>query len=269
MANDSNANPWKALGYLFLGLGTMIEWRAWAQSKQLAGMRTRRGLLAELGSTTSSDVMAGDDERAVDALGRASGPILDAARIHSVGSIDQRVSYIRERINKDSLNPSIREAALEIVGKKCGTKGNYRWCTTPKDYAGEVKAIYAAVQDPNSPIALRYVRDHQKVDQFTAAAKAIKLRGEDCDGGTIVLGSLLMAIGYPIRMRVIQDTHSSDWSHIYPMVGLPPSNPSLWIPLDWSMYPFKPAGWQAPGADQAKATGRPAGIVSRVRDYDV
>lgn len=209
-----------------------------------------------------------DTHRAKIAIDRAGRVILKATT-HRVGTISERVGHIRDLINKSSLLPEIFEASRAIVGTKCGTKGNMRWCTTPKDYLAEVRAVYRAVQDPNSPWALRYVRDHAKVDQFTRADKILKVRGEDCDGGTILLCSLLMSIGYPVKMRVIQDKMSSSWSHIYPLVGLPPQRPSMWVPMDWSIYPFKPLGWQATGAEEVAKTGKPSGMVTRLQDFDV
>jgi hypothetical protein len=269
-------HPLKKIGYVLVGAGTFIElYRAYARKRALASLGTLGGglppqVLAALNSAPR-DVVSGDDRRALEALSRASGPILSQAKstMHTVSSIDQRVGYIRELIKKGSLDPAVREAASAIVSKKCGTRGNVRWCATPKNFLEEIGAVYRAVQDPNSPLALRYVRDHVTVDQFTLAKKAIRTRAGDCDDGTCVLGSLLMSIGYPVKMRVIQDTGSSTWSHIFIVVGVPPQNPTAWIPLDWSMWPPRPAGWQAPGTEEALRTGRPAGIVARVRDFAV
>ena len=91
----------------------------------------------------------------------------------------------------------------------------------------------------------------------------------NCDDGTILLGALLRAVGYPVKARVIQDNGSSTWSHIYLLVGVPPTGPKKWVPLDWSVYPFRPAGWEAPGAKQVALTGEPAGIVVKVKDFNV
>jgi hypothetical protein len=212
--------------------------------------------------------LPGEDQRARDAVQRAQR-VLTKSTTFPVNNIDERVSYIRRRINEDSLKHEIREAAVMVLSRKCQTRDGVRWCQEPKDYAAEVIALYAAVQEAKSPIALRYVRDHAKVDQFTAANKLIHLRGGDCDDGTILLGSMLLAVGYPIKMRVIQDKSASSWSHIYLLVGIPPGRSSRWIPLDWSVYPFKPAGWEAPGAAEVAATGKPAGMVVKVRDYNV
>jgi hypothetical protein len=141
-------------------------------------------------------------------------------------------------------------------------------CVPEKDWEAEIRALFTAVRDAASPMALRYTRDHAEIDQFHSADKLLKLKGGDCDDGTILLGSMLRAVGYPIRLRVIQDTGSSTWSHIYLLVGLPPMAPEKWVALDWSV-PGKPAGWEAPGAKEVALSGRPSGVVTRLIDFKV
>lgn len=261
-------NGWYALGYLALGMGALQEFRRQAKQLPVAGT-TGTGRSYNLEKPLPSDTLPGEDTRAGLAYNRAAGAILEKATTHVVRNIDERVSHIRNRIVKDSLKPEVREAAIALVSRKCGTRDGTRWCITPKEYGQEIRAIYEAVQNANSSIALRYVRDHLKVDQFTAANKLLRLRGGDCDDGTLLLGALLNSIGYPVRMRVIQDINSASWSHIFLLVGVAPGNPELWVPLDWSVYPFKPPGWEAPGAAQAAATGKPHGVVVKVKDYEV
>jgi hypothetical protein len=204
-----------------------------------------------------------------DALRRAGGTF-QRGTLHRVGSINERVAFITDRIRKDSLKPDIREKALAVLSRKCpAPNGGKQWCVEPKNHEAEIVAIFKAVQDANSDLALRYVRDHVEVDQFTAADKLLKVGGGDCDDGTILLGALLRAVGYPVKARVVQDTGSPSWSHIYLLVGTPPTGPTKWVPLDWSMYPYKPAGWEAPGAKQVALTGEPHGIIVKVKDFDV
>lgn len=90
----------------------------------------------------------------------------------------------------------------------------------------------------------------------------------NCDDGSILLGAMLRAVGYPIRLRVIQDSNSTTWSHIYLLVGTPPMGPTKWIALDWSV-PGKAPGWEAPGAKQVALNGKPAGVVTRLIDFSV
>lgn len=261
-------NYWYAAGYAAMLVGVLADIRKGKSGVPGLGRAGRGSTLASVNKALPTDVLPGENDRARSALARADG-VLEKGTLHTVRNIDERVSYIKKRINEDSLKPQVREAAIALVSKKCGTKNGVRWCISPKDYGQEIRAVYEAVQNSRSAIALRYVRDHAKVDQFTAADKLMRLRGGDCDDGTILLGSLLMSIGYPVRMRVMQDTASSTWSHIYLLVGVSPGNPEAWIPLDWSVYPFKPAGWQVPGADGCARTGKPSGFVTRLKDYPV
>lgn len=126
----------------------------------------------------------------VDALGQSSRPaqapgrILKTSRLEKVRNIDERVQKIQELIHKGSLNPEVREKAVEIVTKKCGD----RWCVAEKNFLGEVSAVFWALRDPRSPDAIRYVRDHVKVDQFHGADKILKMHAGDCFvKGTLVL----------------------------------------------------------------------------------
>lgn len=203
-----------------------------------------------------------------DAMQRAGG-IIKTVKTRTVNDIRDRVSYIQEQIRKDSLKPEIREKALAVLTRKCSTdSGGKVWCVPEKDYDAEIRALFTAVRDANSDLALRYTRDHVEVDQYHSANKLMELKGGDCDDGTILLGSMLRAVGYPIRLRVIQDNNSTTWSHIYLLVGTPPMNATKWIALDWSV-PGKPPGWEAPGAKQVALNGKPAGVVTRLIDFSV
>lgn len=249
----------KILGFMHVALGSAFV------LKGLAYLRTQNNADALPEMTPLRSLGQGPE---AEAMARAGGVIKHVKSV-PVRDIAERVSHIQRRIKEDSLKSDVKEKALAVLTRKCGTKGNLRWCVEPKNYTEEIKALYRAVQDANSDVALRYTRDHIEVDQFTAADKLIKLKGGDCDDGTILLGAMLRSVGYPLKLRVIQDTKSPTWSHIYLLVGLPPQRPAKWISLDWSVYPFKPAGWQAPGAEEVSVSGQPEGMVKRLRDFEV
>jgi hypothetical protein len=93
-----------------------------------------------------------------------------------------------------------------------------------------------------------------------------------CDDASILLGSMLMSVGHPVRLRIIatmqegQNPATVPWSHIYLLTPTTFDNPKAkWIAVDGSMD--RPLGWEAPGASEVARTGKPSGMVARVRDY--
>jgi hypothetical protein len=90
-----------------------------------------------------------------------------------------------------------------------------------------------------------------------------------------------MSVGHPVRLRVVatrkEGTPDSKapWSHIYLLTPTTFDNPNAkwvaaahaWLSVDGSMD--KPLGWEAPGAREVAATGKPSGIIARVRDYSL
>lgn len=199
---------------------------------------------------------------------------------YDVNDIDTRVGLIGELIRKGSLSPDLREKTVEILSTKCDVLGRIdpngdRWCIREKDCIGEVKAIFEAIRNPKSKFAVRYTRDAMLADVFTAPERTLlKSHGGDCDDYVIVIGSMLMATGHPVRMRVVATRRSdypdskAPWSHIYLLTPTTFDNPNAkWISVDGSMN--KPLGWEAPGAAEVAATGKPAGIIARVRDYSI
>lgn len=179
-------------------------------------------------------------------LPRLPGPP-PRAQVHRVKNISQRVHYVEQQIIKGRRDPRIRGLAVQIVSKKC----NGSWCIPERDFLGELRAIFTYTRQN-----VRYVRDPIDRDTFQHPVRTLQWGGEDCDGATIVLGSLAGAIGYPVKMRVIQTVNSNDYDHIYLIAGVPPHAPTHWLPLDASVN--KPAFWEAP-----------TNLVRRKRDYAV
>ena len=66
----------------------------------------------------------------------------------------------------------------------------------------------------------------------------------NCDAHSVLLGSLLEAIGYPVRLKVVS-YDGIRYSHIYPLVGDRPWNPTKWIPLD-ATIPWAKPGYERP-----------------------
>jgi len=162
-------------------------------------------------------------------------------KIYNIGSIDDRISRIRTLVNKAPRDPRVRELAVAIVSRVCGSN----WCIKEKDYKGELSALYKALRSPASPVGVRYVRDITNIDTYQNPLRTFDMKGGDCDDFVITFLSLAKSIGYgDTYARVIQTVNSPDWNHIYAVVGIPPQNPVKYIGIDASVPKY--AGWQPP-----------------------
>ncbi len=199
---------------------------------------------------------------------------------YDVTDIDDRVALIGDLVRKGSLNSNIREATIKLVSQTCDRMGRIdpngdRYCVPEKNCIAEVRAIFDAVRNPRSKYRMRYVRDAILADVFVDAERSLmNNHGGDCDDYSIAIGSMLMSIAHPVRLRVIATRRrgvadaDAPWAHIYLLTPTKFDDPNAkWIAVDGSMD--KPLGWEAPGASEVARTGKGAGIVARVRDYSV
>lgn len=69
----------------------------------------------------------------------------------------------------------------------------------------------------------------------------------DCDDMTVLILSIVKAIGFPVAMRVISTGHS-DLHHVY---GLAKVGERVWYPLDLTK-PEKGFGWEYPKATKIR-----------------
>jgi hypothetical protein len=135
------------------------------------------------------------------------------------------VEHITALIRAGAKDFYVRQKAIDILLEKG---------VTPKDYRGEIKALFEWVQRN-----VRYTKDPFRVEVLHSARRMLELRAGDCDDMTILLGSMLEAIGHPIRLVLTgPDPLRQDlFSHIY----LEVFHKGRWIPLDATM-PY-PMGW--------------------------
>ena len=91
-------------------------------------------------------------------------------------TVEERINEIGRLIREGSLDDDIKAAAGAVLSRKCGEK----WCVGPKNYAAESDAMFEAVVDPKSPIAMRYTLDHPTVDEFGSATRGLRMRTGDC-----------------------------------------------------------------------------------------
>lgn len=194
-----------------------------------------------------------DDRRRRGGLGDGRDRDSDEPRAKNFDAknINQRIKHIVGLIQRGRADPKVKGVAIQAVSQKCGRD----WCIPERDYAGEVKAIFAETRK-----RVRYVYDARGIDQYVAAKRTMQWGGGDCDDSAVVISSLLGAIGYPTRLRVIRTRDAGlppgEFNHIYVLVGLPPNAPQKWVPLDASVN--EPAGWEAP-----------RDMVAEHKDYEV
>lgn len=141
----------------------------------------------------------------------------------------ESVEVIRKLIDEGKKDLVIRTLATRIV--------QY---IPAKDYKREVAAIYNFVTR-----RLRYTKDIHRVETVHRARDLLRWHrmAADCDDFVILTGSLLQAIGHPVRIVIIGNNYqdTNDYSHIYLQVFVD----KKWVSLDGSVVGAK-IGWQAP-----------------------
>ena len=124
----------------------------------------------------------------------------------------------------------VRQKAIEI----------FRAYRVPaKDKYGEVWSLFDWVRRN-----VRYTRDIYQVELLHTARRMLELRAGDCDDMTILLGSMLVSTGHPVRLALVgfRPHRPHAYSHIYLEVLLG----RRWLPLDATVD--RPMGWAPPAA---------------------
>ena len=292
-------SPWKAL--LLLGGGILALWSAHSEWRRFTARRAQLAALAIKrargpGTTVPGRVLsredvsisggaplgasglgyrshpgAGQEESLTAALTRTlSSDALPKWKFVTARTVEDRERMVREFIREGSRDPKVRAAALAVVSRKCGPQ----YCVGPKDYKAEADAIFDAVVDPRSPLSVRYTLDHPEHDMYQSVQKTMKQGAGDCAQIVIAIGSYLGAIGHRPEMVVIQAKGAPDWSHIFlrdPITGFDGLNAGekpQYRYLDGSLQEgirWQPAGWTPPGTEECLATGKPSGVVQKIR----
>jgi Transglutaminase-like superfamily len=122
----------------------------------------------------------------------------------------------------------VRQKAIEIF-RAYGVR--------PKNRFGEVGALFDFVKRN-----IRYTRDIFRVELLHSARRMLELRAGDCDDMTILLGSMLISTGHPVRLVLAGFRRNKPhvYSHIYPEVNVN----GRWLAVDATVN--KPIGWAPP-----------------------
>lgn len=115
-----------------------------------------------------------------------------------------------------------------------------------KDWSCQVQQLHAFVRD-----SIQYVMDPTNVERIQTADKTLELAAGDCDDKSILLASMLEALGHPTRFMAI-GFEPNVYSHVYVETKIG----NDWIPLE-TTEPV-PAGWEPD----------PSRVVARLPHYN-
>lgn len=280
------ANGWNPLiGIGFTALGVGYLWEAFQKSSPVTpmggglqgmpfgmsadGLRPNlpyaalegRRQLGALGARYIAAPQAGSrilkDEKGKETLFVSDG--VRTIKFYPAGDIDNRLRFIIDQMKKDTKDPKTITEATQILSGKCPTaKGGLKWCVPVKNWDDEVRMLFYAITNPNSPYSMRYVRDPVDYDGFRSSELMRRIPAGDCDDFTIRLGAWLRAVGYSVKCRIVAPRgQPGQWAHIYLMVGTPPGENTKWRPLDPTEAQNGPF-WEVPNS-----------MISSRKDYEV
>jgi hypothetical protein len=131
----------------------------------------------------------------------------------------------------------IRDGARDFVVRQKAIQIFRSYGVPPKDRWGEVCSLFCWVRDH-----IRYTRDIFRVELLHTPRRMLELQAGDCDDMTILLGSMLLSTGHPVRLALtgFRANRPHIYTHIYPEVNVH----GRWIALDATMN--KPIGWAPP-----------------------
>ena len=96
------------------------------------------------------------------------------------------VEHVIDLITRGAKDFDVRQTAIGILRRRD---------VRPKDYLGEIKALFEWVQRH-----VRYTRDPFRVEVLHSPRRMLELRAGDCDDMSILLGAMLEAIGHSVRL---------------------------------------------------------------------
>ena len=131
----------------------------------------------------------------------------------------------------------IREGAKDFYVRQKAIQIFRAYGVKPKNRFGEVCALFDFVRRN-----IRYTRDIFRVELLHSARRMLELRAGDCDDMTILLGSMLVATGHPVRLVLagFRKDKPHAYTHIYPEVSVG----GRWLAIDATVD--KPIGWAPP-----------------------
>lgn len=129
-----------------------------------------------------------------------TGPLFRAPLLSGDAGTEQTISKMRELVDSALRNPSIIRLAKDIVAS-----------APAYNETAEAQAIYNWVLSN-----IRFTRDPVSKETLYPPAELLKIRSGDCDDISMLVATLLMAVGIPARLVTVSaNPSSSDFSHVY------------------------------------------------------
>jgi hypothetical protein len=125
--------------------------------------------------------------------------------------VAQTIDQMRSLVDDALRDPSILRLAKDIV----------RNVPAFEDYS-EAQALYNYVRSN-----IRFTKDPVNKETLYPPAELLQIRSGDCDDISMLLGTLLMAVGYPARLMTVA-ANGDDFSHVYVEAQIN----GQWIPMD-------------------------------------
>jgi hypothetical protein len=138
-------------------------------------------------------------------------PIYRAPLMSGDAGVAQTIQEMRNLVDEALRDPSILRASKDIV------RG-----VPAFDDTAEAQALYNWVR-----ANIRFTKDPVNKETLYPPAELLQIRAGDCDDISMLLGTLLMAIGYPARLMTVA-ANGDEFSHVYVEGQIN----GQWIPMD-------------------------------------
>jgi hypothetical protein len=158
--------------------------------------------------------------------------------------IEQRIASIQKMIEKGVMDPNMTKLAMKITAHcperdgKCEAKAIYKYVKKHMRYTGDV----APIKRSNGSV--------EGIDRYATPQRSLEFGGGDCDDQVAVVATLGSSIGLVTRLRVTAQPGEDDYSHIYPIIGLPKFAPTQFVAVDTTLPGMSKFGVEYPSARQ-------------------